>query len=54
MYDRTVGRGRVLTLTTPVSDPPDAPGGAWNQLLTGVEAWPSLMLVNATTSALPR
>jgi hypothetical protein len=46
LYDRGVGRGRVLTLTTSVSDPPDASGGAWNQLLTSVEPWPGLMLVN--------
>lgn len=46
LYDRHVGRGRVLTLTTPVSEAPDEPGGAWNQLLTGIEAWPAMMLVN--------
>lgn len=46
LYDRGVGRGRVLTLTTAVSDSPDAPGGPWNRLLTGLEPWPGLMLVN--------
>lgn len=46
LYDRHLGRGRILTLTTSLSDSPDQPGGAWNQLLTGIEPWPTLMLVN--------
>jgi hypothetical protein len=38
IVDRPVGRGRVVTLTTPVSDPNRA--DAWNQLPTGEGAWP--------------
>jgi hypothetical protein len=38
IVDRPIGRGRVVTLTTPVSDPNRA--DAWNQLPTGEGAWP--------------
>jgi Aerotolerance regulator N-terminal len=47
LVEHRVGRGRVLTLTTPVSDPPRPKGyEAWNRLATGEDAWPYLMLVN--------
>ncbi|MCI0361619.1 MAG: BatA domain-containing protein, partial [Planctomycetaceae bacterium] len=47
LVEHRVGRGRVLTLTTPVSDPPRPTGyEAWNRLATGEDAWPYLMLVN--------
>lgn len=46
LFDKRLGRGRVLTLTTSVAEPPDARGGPWNQLLTSVDPWPALMLVN--------
>jgi hypothetical protein len=49
LVEHRVGRGRVLTLTTPVSDPPRPKGyEAWNRLATGEDAWPYLMLVNET------
>lgn len=46
VLERPVGRGRVITFTTPVSDPnrPDA----WNQLPTGEGAWPFPKLVQGT------
>lgn len=41
------GRGRVLTMTTPVSDPLRAPGRqTWNELPTGDDAWPYVVLVH--------
>jgi hypothetical protein len=47
LVEHRVGRGRVLTMTTPVSDPPRPKGyEAWNRLATGEDAWPYLMLVN--------
>jgi hypothetical protein len=47
LVERGVGRGRVLLMTTPVSDPL-APAGrqAWNELPTGENAWPYFMLAN--------
>lgn len=43
ILERPLGRGRVLLMTTPVSDAADA--GAWNLLPVG-EAWPFLILSN--------
>ena len=44
LLERSLGDGRVLTMTTPVSD---ASGrGAWNDLPTAIDNWPYLMLVN--------
>ena len=49
LVEHRVGRGRVLTMTTPVSDPPRPVGyDAWNRLATGEDAWPYLVLVNET------
>ena len=49
LVEHRVGRGRVLVLTTPVSDPPRPKGyEAWNRLATGEDAWPYVMLVNET------
>lgn len=47
MVEQPVGRGRVLLMTTPVSDPL-APRGrqAWNELPTGENAWPYFILAN--------
>ena len=47
LVEHRVGRGRVLVLTTPVSDPPRPQGyESWNRLATGEDAWPFLVLVN--------
>lgn len=43
IIERPVGNGRVLTVTTPVSDRPTA--NPWNLLPVG-EAWPFLILTN--------
>ncbi len=42
LLERPVGQGRVLTMTTPVSDPAQA--DAWNMLPTAEGAWPFQML----------
>lgn len=47
ILERAIGRGRVMLMTTPVSDPL-APRGrqAWNELPTGENAWPYFILAN--------
>jgi len=49
ILERDLGRGRVLVMTTPVSDPADAK--AWNLLPVG-DAWPFLILANGMASYL--
>jgi len=45
----TLGAGRVLVMTTPISDPARPAGREpWNWLPTGFEPWPYLMLINET------
>ncbi len=47
LLERPVGRGRVLTLATPISDPMEPQGRQpWNLLPTGPEPWPFLALSN--------
>jgi hypothetical protein len=43
IIERSLGAGRVLTMTTPISDRPDRK--AWNLLPVG-EAWPFMILTN--------
>ncbi len=45
LIERPVGEGRVLTLTTTVSDPANR-RDTWNLLPTGEEPWPFVMLAN--------
>ena len=45
VFERPVGKGRVLTVTTPVSDPANR-RDTWNLLPTGEQPWPFVMLVN--------
>ncbi len=45
LLERIVGRGRVLVMTTPVSDAA-SDRNAWNQLATGFKPWPFVMLSN--------
>jgi hypothetical protein len=47
LVETILGRGRVLVMTTPVSDLLQ-PGGrqTWNELPTGDNAWPYFVLVN--------
>jgi hypothetical protein len=49
LLERPVGRGRMLTMTTPVSDSASSEA-RWNELPTGFEPWPFVML--ATESML--
>jgi hypothetical protein len=46
VVENRLGEGRVLVMTTPISDPPRPEGRpAWNELLTGEDAWPGFALV---------
>ncbi len=50
LVERSVGRGRVITMTTPVSDAWRTEGyPTWNELPTSDEAWPYVVLVNELT-----
>lgn len=50
LLEQSVGRGIVLTMTTPVSDPARPAGReAWNELPTTEDAWPYFLLVNEIT-----
>ena len=47
LVENRVGRGQVLVMTTPISDPARPTGyAAWNRLATGEDAWPCFVLVN--------
>ncbi|HEX5102233.1 MAG TPA: BatA domain-containing protein [Pirellulaceae bacterium] len=47
VVENRLGRGSVLAMTTPISDPPRPAGyAAWNELATGEDAWPCFVLVN--------
>lgn len=49
ILERSLGKGRVLAMTTPVSDPLNVAGrAAWNQLPTGFDPWPFVILMNET------
>ncbi|MBW8883667.1 MAG: hypothetical protein JF612_02585, partial [Planctomycetia bacterium] len=43
VVENRLGRGSVLVMTTPISDP--AGRAAWNELATGEQAWPCFVLV---------
>ncbi len=45
ILEKPLGRGKVLTMTTPVSESANDPN-AWNMLATGFEPWPFVMLSN--------
>ncbi len=45
LLERVVGKGRVLTMTSPISDAASDPN-PWNQLATGFKPWPFVMLSN--------
>lgn len=47
LIERSVGAGRVLTLTTPAAPRPGE--SPWNLLPTGIDAWPYLILMNELT-----
>jgi hypothetical protein len=50
LFERIVGEGTVVTMTTPVSDELD--DTAWNILPTGLDAWPFVALANELFSYL--
>lgn len=50
LLERPIGSGRVLTMTTPVSDNPNQ--NPWNLLPVSDESWPFLILVNQIASYL--
>jgi hypothetical protein len=53
LLETSVGRGRVLVLTSPVSDPARPRGrDAWNELPTAPDAWPFVMLADQMTQHL--
>lgn len=49
MVERPLGQGRVMVMTTPISDSASPVGREpWNWLPTGFEPWPYVMLINET------
>ncbi|MFT7640461.1 MAG: hypothetical protein ACI9G1_002204, partial [Pirellulaceae bacterium] len=47
LIDRAVGKGQVLTMTTPVSDSLRPAGrSTWNEIPTGQDPWPYFVLAN--------
>ncbi len=53
LLERPVGNGRVLTMTTPISDSPALDRNtAWNLLPVAVADWPFVVLVNGMMSYL--
>jgi len=51
LVEQTIGRGRVLTMTTPVSHTADA-ADPWNILATGLVNWPFFVLTQETAGYL--
>ena len=49
VLEKPLGQGRVIVVTTPVSQPASDPD-AWNLLATGFEPWPFVMLANEMLS----
>ncbi len=53
IVERPVGRGKFITVTTPVSDPLNLAGRApWNVLPTAPDPWPFLLLMDGLASHL--
>ena len=47
IIEHRVGQGRVITMTTPVSEPFQITGRQpWNELVSGENAWPYFILIN--------
>ena len=42
---QSVGRGQVLTLTTPIPEPSQTMRPVWNELTVGDDTWPSFFLI---------
>lgn len=53
IIETTLGSGRVVTMTTPISDPLRPAGrSAWNEIPTSEAAWPYVVIVNETMNYL--
>lgn len=53
LLERPVGRGRVATMTTPISEGPEtSEDNRWNRLATGLDNWPFVMLMDQMFSYL--
>lgn len=53
VLERPVGKGRVVTMTTPVSEGPEtSEDNRWNRLATGLDNWPFVMLMDQMFSYL--
>jgi len=47
IVERLLGKGRVIVMTTPVSEPAEPIGRtAWNELFTAEDAWPTVVLLD--------
>jgi hypothetical protein len=51
MFEESLGEGRIVTLTTPISDSAFLPD-RWNLLPTGSEPWPYVVLASETVAHL--
>ncbi len=49
ILETSLGGGRVLTMTTPISDAANAPQPPWNYLPTSDGSWPYVVLINEIT-----
>ncbi|MBA61555.1 MAG: hypothetical protein CMJ76_04240 [Planctomycetaceae bacterium] len=53
LLENSFGRGTVITMLTPVSEPLNLENRtAWNQLASGIDNWPYFMLINAIAETL--
>jgi hypothetical protein len=53
VLERTVGKGHVVTMTTPVSVGPEtSEDNRWNDLPTGLDSWPYMVLMDQICSYL--
>ncbi|HVX11978.1 MAG TPA: BatA domain-containing protein [Pirellulales bacterium] len=52
LVERPVGKGHVVVMTTPISFVNSAADERWNDLVTGLDNWPYLVLVNQICSYL--
>jgi hypothetical protein len=50
LLDKPLGRGRVVMMTTPLSEPSAGPQrrSPWNELASGLDNWPPFLLANTT------
>ncbi len=46
IIERTVGQGRVVMMTTPVTDPDQKDPPPWNFLPTSLQSWPTFVLLD--------